>query len=127
MAYGGNAQGISMSYPFSKLCMMLFAYELDRKLTDAGKHIAVIRLTRLMVETDWQSHVSHRRLWQIADILGLPGFSNDGYEFVCDDKFAEGPVKYFDRATINRLFIRCLMISRSARTLGLSMKAWVGK
>jgi len=52
LAYGGNPQVDSMSYPFSKLCMILFAYELDRQLTDAGKHIAVNTVNPgLMVET----------------------------------------------------------------------------
>ncbi|GAT17944.1 SDR family NAD(P)-dependent oxidoreductase [Secundilactobacillus silagei] len=104
LAYGGNPQVDSMSYPFSKLCMILFAYELDRKLTDSGKHIAVNTVNPgLMIETGLaknKSRFTPQALAKFADILGTAkGSATMVTNLICDDKFADGPVRYFDRSS----------------------------
>lgn len=104
LAYGGDAQVDQQSYPFSKLCMILFSYELDRKLTESGKHIAVNTVNPgLMTETGLakdKSRFTPEVLAQFADIIGTAKDSGKMItDLICADKFAEGPVKYYDRSS----------------------------
>ncbi|GAX04197.1 short-chain dehydrogenase/oxidoreductase [Secundilactobacillus pentosiphilus] len=104
LAYGGDAQVDQLSYPFSKLCMILFSYELDRKLKESGKQIAVNTVNPgLMTETGLakdKSRFTPEVLAQFADIIGTAKDSGKMItDLICAEQFAKGPAKYYDRSS----------------------------
>ncbi len=104
LAYGGNAQVDSMSYPFSKLCMILFSYELERQLANAGKKIVVNTVNPgVMIETGLSKNKSRftpEVVKQFADIIGTAKDSGKMItDLIYDNKFAKGPTQYFDRSS----------------------------
>ena len=103
LAYG-DPQVDSQSYPFSKLCMILFSYQLERELSASGKHIVVNTVNPgLMIETGLskdKSRFTPEVVKQFADIIGTAKDSGKMItDLICDDKFAQGPTKYFDRSS----------------------------
>lgn len=104
LAFGGDAQVDQLSYPFSKLCMILFSYELDRKLKESGKQIAVNTVNPgLMTETGLakdKSRFTPEVLAQFANIIGTAKDSGKMItDLICAEQFAEGPAKYYDRSS----------------------------
>ncbi|WP_461215972.1 SDR family NAD(P)-dependent oxidoreductase [Lacticaseibacillus sp. GG6-2] len=105
LAHGGtNPQVDALSYPFSKLCMILFAYELDRRLTAAGKHIAVNTVNPgLMIETGLskdKSRFTPEMVAKFADLIGTAKASAQMLtDLMCAPEFAQGPARYFDRSS----------------------------
>lgn len=103
LAYG-DPQVDSMSYPFSKLCMILFSYELERQLNDAGKKIVVNTVNPgLMIETGLSKNKSRFTPDVVKQFEGIIGTAKDSgkmiTDLICDDKFAKGPTQYFDRSS----------------------------
>lgn len=105
LAYVGRDPEIdSSSYPFSKLCMILFTYALDRKLTASGRRIAVNTVNPgLMTETGLSKNKSRftpAAMTQFADLLGTAKDSGQmSTNLMTEPRFATGPVKYFDRSS----------------------------
>ena len=105
LAHGGINESVdAMSYSYSKLCMILFAYKLDHELTTAGKHIAVNTVNPgLMPETGLaknKSRFSPAMMTRFADLLSTAVNSATMVtNLICDAKFANGPVQYFDRSS----------------------------
>ncbi|KRK78707.1 SDR family NAD(P)-dependent oxidoreductase [Companilactobacillus nodensis] len=105
LAYSGmNPQVDGQSYPFSKLCMILFAYELDQKLRANGQQIAVNSVNPgLMTETGLAKDKSRFTPTVLSQFAGIIGTAKDSGKMITDlitaDKFAAGPVRYFDRSS----------------------------
>lgn len=92
------------SYSFSKLCMILFAYELDRRLTAASKHIAVNTVNPgLMTETGLsksKSRFSPAMRARFANLIGTAKGSGEMItNLILNPEFAQGPARYFDRSS----------------------------
>lgn len=105
LAYSGvNSQVDSQSYPFSKLCMILFAYALDRRLRTSAQQIAVNSVNPgLMTETGLAKNKSRFTPTFLSQFAGIIGTAKDSGKMITDlitaDKFATGPVRYFDRSS----------------------------
>lgn len=104
LAYGGNEQVDQLSYPFSKLCMILFTYALSQKLAAAGKQLTVSTVNPgLMVETGLakdKSRFTPAMLARFADIIGTAKDSGKMItDLMCADKFATVPTQYYDRSS----------------------------
>lgn len=103
LAYCGvDPQVDTQSYPFSKLCLILFAYELDRRLTTAGKTIVVNTVNPgLMIETGLakdKSRFTPEMVAKFADLIGTAkGSAKMLTDLMCAPEFAHGPARYFDR------------------------------
>ncbi|KRN03388.1 hypothetical protein FD13_GL000172 [Levilactobacillus senmaizukei DSM 21775 = NBRC 103853] len=92
------------SYPFSKLCMILFAYELDRRLRANAQQIAINTVNPgLMTETGLAKNKSRFTPTVLSQFAGIIGTAKDSGKMITDlitaDKFAAGPVRYFDRSS----------------------------
>lgn len=105
LAYPGkNRQVDRQSYSFSKLCLILFSYELDQRLKAAGKKITVNTVNPgLMPETGLMKHGPHFNLAvfrRFANIMGTAkGSGKMITDLVCSEKFANGTAKYYDRSS----------------------------
>jgi NAD(P)-dependent dehydrogenase (short-subunit alcohol dehydrogenase family) len=94
------------SYIYSKLCMILFAYELKRQLTAQGKPAAVNAVNPgLMTETGLakdKSRFTPEMLAKFADILST---AKDSAKMIVDlltlPEFATGAARYYDRRSTN--------------------------
>ena len=105
IAYPGrDAMVDQRSYVYSKLCAILFTYELDRRLMAAGKSIVVNTVNPgLMVETGLSKNKSRFTPEMMAQVADLLSTAKDSATMVktlmVDDKFAKGPARYFDRSS----------------------------
>lgn len=105
LAYVGKNEAIDQrSYPLSKLCMILFAYQLDRYLTAAGKHVSVNTVNPgLMIETGLSKNKSRFTPAVKAQFADIMGTAKDSAKMITDlmlaPQFAKGPVRYFDRSS----------------------------
>ncbi|MFD1485201.1 SDR family NAD(P)-dependent oxidoreductase [Lacticaseibacillus baoqingensis] len=103
LAYVGRDAAIDpLSYSFSKLCMIMFAYALKRQLNAAGRGIAVNTVNPgLMVETGLSKDKSRFTPAMKARFANLIGTAKDSAKMITDlmtaAQFAAGPVQYFDR------------------------------
>ncbi|WP_407893195.1 SDR family NAD(P)-dependent oxidoreductase [Lacticaseibacillus sp. N501-2] len=96
----------SRSYPYSKLCMILFTYELERRLAQDPRHIVFNAANPgLMTETGLakdKSRFTPEMLAQNADILSTAKDSGRMLaDLMCNSAFAQGPARYFDRRSDN--------------------------
>ncbi|MTV82734.1 SDR family NAD(P)-dependent oxidoreductase [Secundilactobacillus folii] len=98
---GKNPRADQLSYSYSKLCMILFAYELDRQLTAAGQPLAVNTVNPgLMIETGLakdKSRFTPKMLEHYADIIATAADSAKMIvNLMFDSEFATGSARYFD-------------------------------
>lgn len=94
------------SYSYSKLCMLLFTYELARRLATQPSHVVVNAVNPgLMTETGLakdKSRFTPEMLAQNADILSTAKDSGRMVaDLMCEPQFGHGPARYFDRRSDN--------------------------
>lgn len=105
LAHVGEVPAVDpQSYPFSKLCMILFTYKLDRQLAAAGQHIVVNTVNPgLMVETGLSKNKSRFTPEMMAQVADLLSTAKDSATMITDlmlePQFAKGPARYFDRSS----------------------------
>ncbi|GAX02475.1 short-chain dehydrogenase/oxidoreductase [Secundilactobacillus pentosiphilus] len=105
LAYPGRDPLVDrQSYSFSKLCLILFSYQLDRDLKAAGKKIAVNTVNPgLMPETGLMKHGPHSRSAALARFANIMGTAKGSGEMItnlmCSPEFAQGSAKYYDRSS----------------------------
>ncbi|MFD1484055.1 SDR family NAD(P)-dependent oxidoreductase [Lacticaseibacillus baoqingensis] len=121
LAYPGQDAAVDQrSYPFSKLCMILFAYELDRHLTAAGKHIAVNTVNPgLMIETGLSKNKARFTPAVKAQFENIIGTAKGSGQMIVDlmlgPQFAKGPARYFDRSSAKPVMSSKLSYDKQAQ------------